>query len=87
MYIILVYVNEPKMLNIKIKYKYKRSVVFVKNGLELANERLQIINDIQEKIDELQKVNNISDKERLERDIDVLEEKLHDNKKLLEELK
>ena len=59
----------------------------MKNGLELANERLQIINDIQEKIDELQKVNNIADRERLERDIDVLEEKLHDNKKLLEELK
>ena len=60
----------------------------MKNGLELANERLQIIGDIQEKIDELQKVeNNIADRERLERDIDVLEEKLHDNKKLLEELK
>ena len=59
----------------------------MKNGLELANERLQIINDIQEKIDKLQKVNNIADRERLERDIDVLEEKLHDNKKLLEELK
>ena len=59
----------------------------MKNGLELANERLQIINDIQEKIDELQKVNNITDRERLEKDIDVLEEKLHDNKKLLEELK
>ena len=59
----------------------------MKNGLELANERLQIINDIQEKIDELQKVNNIADRERLERDIDILEEKLHDNKKLLEELK
>ena len=59
----------------------------MKNGLELANERLQIINDIQEKIDTLQKVNNIADRERLERDIDILEEKLHDNKKLLEELK
>ena len=59
----------------------------MKNGLELANERLQIISDIQEKIDELQKVNNIADRERLERDIDVLEEKLHDNKKLLEQLK
>ena len=59
----------------------------MKNGFELANERLQIISDIQEKIDELQKVNNIADRERLERDIDILEEKLHDNKKLLEELK
>ena len=59
----------------------------MKNGLELANERLQIINDIQEKIDTLQKVNNIADRERLERDIDILEEKLNDNKKLLEELK
>ena len=60
----------------------------MKNGLELANERLQIISNIQEKIDELAKVeNNIADRERLERDIDVLEEKLHDNKKLLEELK
>ena len=46
----------------------------MKNGLELANERLQIINDIQEKIDELQKVNNITDRERLEKDIDRLEE-------------
>ena len=46
----------------------------MKNGLELANERLQIINDIQEKIDELQKVNNITDRERLEKDIDILEE-------------
>ena len=59
----------------------------MKNGFELASERLQIISDIQEKIDELQKVNNIADRERLERDIDVLEEKLHDNKKLLEQLK
>ena len=59
----------------------------MKNGLELANERLQIINDIQEKIDELQKVKNITDRERLKRDIDILEEKLHDNKKLLEEMK
>ena len=59
----------------------------MKNGFELANERLQIINDIQEKIDELQNVKNITDRERLERDIDILEEKLHDNKKLLEELK
>ena len=59
----------------------------MKNGLELANERLQIISDIQEKIDTLQKVNNIADRERLERDIDILEEKLHDNKKLLEQLK
>ena len=59
----------------------------MKNGLELANERLQIINAIQEKIDRLQKVNNINDRERLERDIDILEEKLHYNKKLLEELK
>ena len=59
----------------------------MKNGLELANERLQIINAIQEKIDELQKINNVTDRKSLERDIDVLEEKLHDNKKLLEELK
>lgn len=59
----------------------------MKNGFELANERLQIINDIQEQIDELQKVKNITDRERLERDIDILEEKLHYNKKLLEELK
>ena len=59
----------------------------MKNGFELANRRLSLINEIQMKIDELQKVNNIADRERLERDIDVLEEKLHDNKKLLEELK
>ena len=59
----------------------------MKNGLELANERLEIINSIQMKIDELAKVENITDRERLERDIDRLEELLHDNKKLLEQLK
>lgn len=59
----------------------------MKNGLELANERILIINEIQNKIDELTKVENITDKERLEKDIDRLEELLHDNKKLLEKLK
>ena len=59
----------------------------MKNGLELANERILIINEIQNKIDELTKAENITDKERLEKDIDRLEELLHDNKKLLEKLK
>ena len=59
----------------------------MKNGLELANERMLILYQLEVKLNELAKVANISDRERLERDIDVLEEKLHDNKKLLEELK
>ena len=59
----------------------------MKNGLELANERMYLVQKIDEKLNELTKVDNITDRERLERDIDVLEEKLHDNKKLLEELK
>ena len=59
----------------------------MQNGLELANERLGLINEIQMKIDELTKAENITDRERLERDIDVLEGLLHDNKKLLEKLK
>ena len=59
----------------------------MKNGLELANERMLILYQLEVKLNELAKVANISDRERLERDIDVLEEKLHNNKKLLEELK
>ena len=60
----------------------------MKNGLELSNERMLILYQLEVKLNELAKVeNNIADRERLERDIDVLEEKLHDNKKLLEELK
>ena len=59
----------------------------MKNGLELANERMYLVQKIDEKLNELTKAENITDKERLEKDIDVLEEKLHDNKKLLEELK
>ena len=59
----------------------------MKNGLELANERLGLINEIQMKIDELTKAENITERERIEKDIDVLEGLLHDNKKLLEQLK
>lgn len=59
----------------------------MKNGLELANERMYLVQKIDEKIDELTKADNITDRERLERDIDRLEELLHDNKKLLEQLK
>ena len=59
----------------------------MKNGLELVNERMLILYQLEVKLNELAKVENITDRERLERDIDVLEEKLHDNKKLLEELK
>ena len=59
----------------------------MKNGLELANERMYLVQKIDEKLNELTKADNITDKERLERDIDRLEELLHDNKKLLEQLK
>ena len=59
----------------------------MQNGLELANERLGLINEIQMKIDELTKAENITERERIEKDIDRLEELLHDNKKLLEKLK
>ena len=59
----------------------------MKNGFELANERMLILYQLEVKLNKLAKVENNSDRERLERDIDVLEEKLHDNKKLLEELK
>ena len=59
----------------------------MKNGLELANERMYLVQKIDEKLNELTKAENITDKERLEKDIDRLEELLHDNKKLLEQLK
>ena len=59
----------------------------MKNGFELANERMLILYQLEVKLNELAKVENITDRERLERDIDILEEKLHDNKKLLEQLK
>ena len=59
----------------------------MQNGLELANERMYLVQKIDEKLNELTKVENITDKERLEKDIDRLEELLHDNKKLLEKLK
>ena len=59
----------------------------MKNGLELAIERMYLVQKIDEKLNELTKVDNITDRERLERDIDRLEELLHDNKKLLEQLK
>ena len=42
----------------------------MKNGLELANERLGLINEIQMKIDELTKAENITERERIEKDID-----------------
>ena len=59
----------------------------MQNGLELANERMYLVQKIDEKLNELTKAENITDKERLEKDIDRLEELLHDNKKLLEKLK
>ena len=59
----------------------------MKNGLELANERMYLVQKIDEKLNELTRAENITDKERLEKDIDVLEGLLHDNKKSLEELK
>ena len=59
----------------------------MKNGFELANERVSILYQLEVKLNELTKVENITDRERLEKDIDVLEGLLHDNKKLLEQLK
>ena len=59
----------------------------MKNGLELANERMYLVQKIDEKLNELTKVDNITDRERLERDIDGLEELLHDNEKVLGQLK
>ena len=59
----------------------------MKNGFELVNERMLILYQLEVKLNELAKVENITDRERLEKEIDILEEKLHDNKKLLEQLK
>ena len=59
----------------------------MKNGLELANERMYLVQKIDEKLNELTKAENITERERIEKDIDRLEELLHDNKKLLEKLK
>ena len=59
----------------------------MKNGLELANERMLILYQLEVKLNELAKVENITDRERLEKEIDKLESDLHDNKKLLEEMK
>ena len=59
----------------------------MQNGLELANERMYLVQKIDEKLNELTKAENITERERLEKDIDVLEGLLHDNKKLLEQLK
>ena len=59
----------------------------MKNGFELANERMYLVQKIDEKLNELTKAENITERERIEKDIDRLEELLHDNKKLLEELK
>ena len=59
----------------------------MKNGLELANERMLILYQLEVKLNELAKVENITDRERMEKEIDKLESDLHDNKKLLEEMK
>ena len=59
----------------------------MKNGLELANERMYLVQKIDEILNELTKAENITERERIEKDIDVLEGLLHDNKKLLEQLK
>ena len=59
----------------------------MQNGLELANERMYLVQKIDEKLNELTKAENITERERIEKDIDVLEGLLHDNKKLLEQLK
>ena len=59
----------------------------MKNGFELANERVSILYQLEVKLNELTKAENITKRERIEKDIDVLEGLLHDNKKLLEQLK
>ena len=59
----------------------------MKNGLELANERMLILYQLEVKLNELAKVENITDRERLEKEIDKLESDLHDNKKILQEMK
>ena len=59
----------------------------MKNGFELASERMLILYQLEVKLNELAKVENITDRERLEKEIDKLESDLHDNKKLLEEMK
>ena len=59
----------------------------MQNGLELANERMYLVQKIDEKLNKLTKAENITERERIEKDIDRLEELLHDNKKLLEQLK
>ena len=80
----MVYVNELKMIN--NKNKLIKECCFMKNGFELANERISILYQLDVKLNELSKVENITDRERLEKEIDVLEGLLHDNKKLLEQL-
>ena len=59
----------------------------MKNGLELENERMLILYQLEVKLNELAKVENITDRERLEKEIDKLESDLHENKKLLQEMK
>ena len=59
----------------------------MKNGFELANERMLILYQLEVKLNELAKVENITDRERLEKEIDKLESDLHENKKLLQEMK
>ena len=59
----------------------------MKNGFELANERMSILYQLEVKLNELAKVENITDRERLEKEIDKLESDLHENKKLLQEMK
>ena len=59
----------------------------MKNGFELANERISILYQLEVKLNELTKAENITDRERLEKEIDKLESDLHENKKLLQEMK
>ena len=59
----------------------------MKNGFELANERVSILYQLEVKLNELAKVKNITDRERLEKEIDKLESDLHEYKKLLQEMK
>ena len=59
----------------------------MKNGFELVNERMLILYQLEVKLNELAKVENITDRARLEKEIDKLESDLHENKKLLQEMK
>ena len=78
----MVCIYEPKMINIKIKYK--RSVAKMIGELKiLYNERGLIISEIQDLIDRYVEENNKTVKNILDKQIDEKEYDLHEvNKKI-----